>query len=343
MDKIVDVIINEAVIHVLDNNADEPVLNEFKLELNESIYKFILSHIYKIFKDDNLKYAFFNSKEGNIIRDLSQEYLNGYDDLLSVSKEFSNQLFTLMKSNIAIPSCDLLVVSISTEYGPMIGIIKLDFIKHYTHKIDFVENKIGVNIAHIPTGLPVNKKVSKAAFIKPVRVEQEYDLLVLDKVSAKNNDEYGANYFVDNFLGCNLIDNDRDRTRAFIGAMETWTRSNLNGDAAKAEKIRTFVREQLKLNDQINVYDLAPVILPKEKEAQKDLIGFMQSQELEDVQVDKEYLEKKLRKVKIKISSDIDISITEEAYKDINKFQVVDNGDGSIHMIIKNIERYLEK
>lgn len=342
MDKIIEVTINEAVIHVLDSNADEPVLNEFKLELSENIYRFILSHIYKIFKDENLKYALFNSKENNIIRDLSQDYLNGMDELTMVSKQFSTELFELMKSNIAIPSCDLLVVSISTELGPMLGILKLDFIKHLTHKIDFVEDKIGVNIAPITTGLPVTKKVSKAAFIKPIRDGQAYNLLVLDKDYIKSSEEYGANYFIDNFLGCNIVENDRDKTKAFLGAMESWVRSNLNSDALAAERIRTFVKDQLKEHEVINIYELAPKLI-KEPEVRKDFIAYMQANELEQFEVDKQYLEKKLKKIKIKVNSDIEISITEDAYKDINQFQIVNNGDGSIGMFVKNIERYIEK
>jgi hypothetical protein len=69
----------------------------------------------------------------------------------------------------------------------------------------------------------------------------------------------------------------------------------------------------------------------------------MQARDLEKFEVDKEYLEKKLSKLKIKVGSDIDLSIANEAYKDINKFEIKDNGDGSINMIIKNIENYVER
>ena len=69
----------------------------------------------------------------------------------------------------------------------------------------------------------------------------------------------------------------------------------------------------------------------------------MQQNDLEEIKVDNEYLEKKLSKLKIKVSSDIELSITEEAYKDINKFEIRDNGNGSITIMIKNIENYVEK
>jgi hypothetical protein len=343
MDKIRDISISEAIIHVLDNSSDEPILNNYKMELNEDAYRFILSHLERVLKDDRLKYASFKAPDG-LVKEFSQEYLNGRVDVNTASREIAEFLFKLMKTGLSIPSCDLLVVSFSTEYGPMLGVLKIDYIKQYTHQIDLIDDNVGIRLAPITTGLPDKKKVQKAALIKPIRSGQEYDLLVLDKGNAKTNDEYGANYFVDNFLGCNLINNDRDKTRAFMDLSEIWIRSNLNINAVKAEKVRTTIRDILKNNDEISVYDLVDNLFSTyETLAKKSFIAYMQEYDLEEFSVDKEFIEKKLSKLKIKVSSDIDLNIAEEAYKDINKFEIRDNGDGSIHMIIKNIENYVEK
>lgn len=341
MDKIRDISILEAALHVLDNNADAPVLNNYKMDLGEEVYRFILSHIERVLKDDSLKYALFKSKD-TVVKTVSQEYLNGRMDLLPASKEIAEELFDIMTANTNISSCDLLIVSFSTEYGPMLGILKIDYIKQYTHKIDIANDNVAIKIQPIPTGLPATKKVQKAVFIKPLHTGQEYDLLILDKQAMKDTDEYGANYFLDTFLRCELKRNDRDKTRIFMDAVEVWTRSNCNNEAVRAEKIRSSVKEQLKENDVIKIYDLAAEIFPY-KETQKEFIAFMQARDLEEIEIDKEYLEKRLSKLKIKVSSDIDLNITEDAYKDINKFEIKDNGDGSIHMIIKNIENYVEK
>lgn len=341
MDKIRDISIIEAVLHVLDNNSDEPILNNYKIELNDDIYKFIFSHIERVLKDTDLKYALFKSKD-TAVKEASQDYLNGQINLIRASNDIAKRLFSLMKANSNIPSCDLFVVSFSTEYGPMIGILKVDYVKQYTHKIDVIDDTVGIKITPITTGLPATKKVEKAAFIKSIHDGQEYNLLVLDKRKVKDTDEYGANYFIDNFLGCMLINNDRDVTRAFMDTVENWTRSNLKEDAVKAETVRSFVKNELKDNDEINIYDFAKDILPF-KENQKDFIAYMQANSIETVKVDKEYLEKRLSKLKLKISSDIEINITEDAYKDINKFEIRNNEDGSITFMIKNVEAYAEK
>ncbi len=131
MEYIKEININEAVIHILDNNNEEPILNQFRLSLDEEIYKFILKHLDKCLKDENLQYAKF--KEESIVKNISQGYLNGQSDFIEVSKELAKQLFILMKGNESITSCDLMIVSISTEYGPMLVILKMDYVKNYIH------------------------------------------------------------------------------------------------------------------------------------------------------------------------------------------------------------------
>lgn len=129
-----DININEAIIHILDNNAVEPILNNYKLELEEDTYKFLYKHIEKCLNDEELKYAKF-SYERNVVKEIAQDYLNGTDsDFISISKELARQLFSIMKGNVNIPSCDLIITSIITDQGPMIAILKMDYVNNFTQK-----------------------------------------------------------------------------------------------------------------------------------------------------------------------------------------------------------------
>lgn len=337
--------INEAVIHVLDSNSDDPILNEFGLDLNEEIYGFLLKHIQKAFKDEELKYAVYN-QERNIVREISQEYLNGHSNLLEVSKELARQMFVLIKSKGNIPSCDLIVVSISTEFGPMLAILKMDYIKNYMHTIDFIDSKVGINIIPQFTGLPGSgQKIQKCAFIKPLRTENEFDLMVIDKQKkSKDSDEYGSNYFIENYLGCTIVDNDRDMTKNFLNTAENWTRNNLAENADKAEKIRTAVKKKLKEEDSIDIKEFSQEIFKDQEEIQENFIQFAKEQGVvENVNIDKEWVEKKLRRIRLKIDSDIDLYLNEDVYHDFERFEIKRNGDGSINIIVKHVRNYVEK
>jgi nucleoid-associated protein YejK len=345
MEYVNEININQAVIHVLDGNGEKPILNEYSLELDEDVYTFIYKHIEKCLKDDELKYSKFNA-ERNIVKEVVQDYLNGIDnDLINLSKELARQLFIVMKSNCNIPSADLIVSSITTDQGPMIAILKLDYVKNFTHKVQFKNEKIGVGLIHQDAGLPgKGQKIQKAAFIKPIREDETFNIMILDKQKSNREDEYGANYFINTFLGASIVTNERDMTRTFVKAVENWTRKNVTDDAGKAEEIRTTIKTKLKEEDTINIDDFSEELFRENPQAQEDFSNYIKQQGLnEEIAVDKAWVEKKLKRTRLNIDRQIDVYINEDVYHDKDKFEIVRNGDGTINILIKNVINYIEK
>lgn len=338
MEYIKEISLNEAVLHILDTNSEEPILNEFRLDLDEDTYRFLLRHAERCLRDEELKYALFN-EERNIVKEVSQEYLTGQCDIVGASKEIARQLFTLMKSNSNIPSCDLVVLSISTEFGPLLGIFKMDYIKNFTHSVDFIDEKIGIRILPEYSGLPSSSsKIQKCAFIKPISPGQEFNLMVIDK---QNKD---SNYFINNYLGCRLIDNERDMTRNLIKAVEDWTRANLGDNADKAETVRSTVKEKVKSQDTVSIEELSDSIFGERQLEKESFSEFISSKGVSDtVDVDREWAEKKLKRVRLKIDSDIDLYLGHEVYSDRSRFEIQRVGDGSINIVIKHVTNYIEK
>jgi len=341
MEYINEINLNEAIIHILDNNSDGPVLNKYSLELTEEVYIFIFKHIQRCLRDEELKYAKF-TEEKNIVKEIAYEYLNGENNLINVSQELAKQMFRLMRSKGSIPSCDLLTVGFTTEYGPFLGIFKMDYIKSYMHNVESINGEVGINIVPQHTGLPSSgAKIKKCAFIKGSAATNEYDLLVMDKHNKKISEEkeYGANYFIDNYLGCKIVINDRDNTKNFMRATEVFIQRYLNEDATKAEMLREQVREKLIDKENINIEDIANIMC----DYKESYLLHMTTNCENEFEVDKKYVEKKLKKIRLKVDRDIDISISQEAYSNQSKFEVIKNDDGSINMVIKNIQNYVEK
>ncbi|MCB2292874.1 nucleoid-associated protein [Clostridium algoriphilum] len=345
MEYIKEVNINEAIIHVLDNNADEPILNEYALDLDEEKYSFLLKHIQKCLKDEELKYGVFNA-EHNVVKDLSQEYLNGENNLLVVSKELAKQMFILMRTKGSIPSCDLVVVSFTTEFGPILGIFKMDYIKNYVHTIEFVDNKLGIDIISQITGLPgSSQRIQKCAFLKPIRDENNFDLMVIDKKSkSKDNEENGSDYFINDYLGSSIIDNERDVTKNFVKAAEKFTQNTFAENAEEAEAVRSTIKRRLRQEDNIDVKELSEEIFPENNDNKEKFVEFIAEQGIsENISLDKEWIDKKLKRVRLKIDKDIDLYVDEETYHDNSRFEIQRNGDGTINMVIKHVSNYVEK
>ena len=149
---------------------------------------------------------------------------------------------------------------------------------------------------------------------------------------------------MNSFLGCSIVANKRDMTKTFLKASEAWTRSNVSENAEQAEKIRTTIKSKLKEEDSINIEEVSKELFKDNSTQKQDFEIFMKGNGLEnEVSVDKAWVEKKLKRVRLKIDKDIDLYINEEAYHDDSKFEIQRNGDGSINMIIKHVINYIEK
>ena len=332
MEYINDINIKKAVIHILENDGTNPILNENLLELNEDTYKFLYKHIEKTLKDNRIKYARFVEKD-NELKDICYNILEYKISLLEGSKRIANQLYSIMRSNNTIPSCDLIIAEILTDIGPFIGILKIDFIENYGHKI---ENSI-ISIAQ-SQGLPKSgQKIQKAAFIRPKKFSREFDLLVLDKMKkVKGEEEYAINYFIHQFLGCNLVTNERDMTKNFIDYTEKWIMDNIK-DTTEALNIQKLVKDKLKNDSEIDIYEFVEEIgdVSNNKQA---LIEKFENSNLTEVKVDKDWVEKKFEKVVLNLDDKIKISMQEEDYADPNKFEIIKNGDNTINVVLKFIK-----
>lgn len=342
MEYINDININEAIIHVLDSNAEALVLNEYALELNEETYVFLYKHLEKCLKDDELKYAKFN--EGtNLVRDNVKPFLDGEEtNLIEISKKLARQLFAVMHMNENVPSADLLVASIITDQGPMIAIIKMDYVKNFTHEVNFIDEKIGIGIAGLPGS---GQKVQKAAFIKPSREGERYNIMLLDKRKAtRKDDEYSEDYFLKAFLGASTVVNERDYTREFMTASENFIRRSITDNAAESERVRTAIKDKLESDDAIDLEKFAEELFPREPVVKEAYLTDLRMKAIdEEIPVDKQYVDKKLKRVRLNIDKHIDLYIDKDTYKDKQKFVVKNNGDGSVDMIIKNVYNYIEK
>ena len=149
---------------------------------------------------------------------------------------------------------------------------------------------------------------------------------------------------MNSFLGCSIVANKRDMTKTFLKAAKTWTRSNITENADEAEKIRSTVKSKLREEDSINIQEISNELFKEDLTKKQDFEIFMKGNGLEEeVAVDKAWVEKKLKRIRVKIDKDIDLYINEDAYHDNSKFEIQRNGDGSINMIIKHVINYIEK
>lgn len=342
MRNIKNVEINRAIIHIMDTSLEEPILNEQELYLDDEIIDFINGHILKSTSDEEAKCAVFKEGDGEIKKHIESIITNN-DLFLEKSKEIALSFFNYMKGNCDIPSGDLIICLFDCELGKTLGVMKLDYNKTYIHNIDYIENKMIINIMPQMIGLPgKGQRLSKCSFVN--FSGGDYEILLLDRQSKKNGREDYETSFC-NWLSSLIIKDKRTITKDIINTSEKWIRENIKEDADKAERARNIITKAIKSEDVINIETVAHHAFENNEELKREYIDSIRDAGIEELEVpvDREWAENKLKRKKLKVDSDIEIYINSNAYEDNGRFEIKRNGDGTINIVIKHVRNYIER
>lgn len=135
-----EIIIHQAVLHVLDTTLDAPVLSGSCMELTAEKTAYLQYHIEKLMASDDIRQcrpqpdsAFKNELEHN-------------QDFIDLSCRIAGVIFDFMHAHTDIPSGDLAVVDFTRDGEPWLAILKLNYKNGYTH---YTENAGGIAINSI--------------------------------------------------------------------------------------------------------------------------------------------------------------------------------------------------
>lgn len=331
-------IVDKHIVHVLDKNNDLPVLNDSESQISPEIENFYIKLLRKIMRDDDLRKAKFLDYEKNELR-IASEHIIYDDDFVKSSQAIASMLFDSMATDSNMKSADLAVIKFVHDEQNCAAIIKLDYKKLFTHEIVFDNNTEKVIVDMVVNNIAISEspKISLAAIVIPNSVNDEYDLLVLDKDAEKIGEDSS---FVKDFLNAEKIKDETYFTKQFKKVSDGWITNAYTSDAVAQEGIRRVLYSNLKDEDTININEIADK-MGLDENKKESYIEILEERELqEEIPVDKEWVIKKMKSRSIKTSSGFTLRGRIEDFEDNMKFSVKKNSDGSFDLVLKNIEFY---
>lgn len=333
-------IIHKFIIHVLDKDNDTPILNDYEGRVSPEVDKFFQKVMNRVAKDDDLRKAAFKNYNDNLIKNCCEQIIYDEDTFLQNSKEIAAYLFEVMKINAEIESCDLAICLYTVKDEKYVGIVKLDYKRLYTHSIELLDEKFNIQMVSNEIGIPETGRQKQAAIVGANGINDEYHLKVLDKDAEKEGSE---SKFVSEFLHAEKIDDDKYKTKVFKNTAENWITNALSSDIKKAEDVRSMLNYTLKEKQEINVQDFVENNI-KDEELKESFKEHMEDKGLEEsFNIDKKWVEKKLKKRSIRTDNGFDIKGNLSDFEDPMKYSVRQNENGSIDIVIKNVNFYEEK
>jgi nucleoid-associated protein YejK len=341
---VIDIRIIKAVLHVLDQKANEPLLNEYEMEIDDELEAFIGKHIVRGVQDDDIRKAKFLGQK-NVIKEEVNVIVANENYFLEGTWNIARKLFKAMKTHGSISSTDLLICIYENEEQMNLAILKLDYNTSFIHNIETIDNKFKITIKKQDISLPgPNQKLQKSVFI-PFDFRDDYDMILLDNQVNSNSKEPIALFFLNDFLNAKTVNDSKSYTKTLKKETDTFINDKVKVGEEMPREAREQINRAIRVNEEINIEKLSNEVFANEPELKEEYINRLKESGIdkESFTVDKEWVGKRLNKIRLKVDDSIELTIPFDEYSDKDRFIIMEELDGTKSILIKRVWNYMEK
>ena len=329
-------IIKHVILHVLDKNSGNLIASQNELDLNQpNLHEYIEKLIEKFGNSDyKVGQLTDNDAIGAIVSD---------NDTRSFSEKatfLAEQLFDIISPSESIPAGDLLVVEFSEGEDDFFGILKLNFTPRYTHAVEYQDDKLINNLVLNQAVLPAaTQTVDEGVIINLMSgtyrlIEKRYLI-----------DGHRVNYFSEKFLQLSPENSTKDNIQVIKQAVKSVAGKFDLPEHEVLADTQNSIFETVQDDGEINTAAIAESVFNGNTSAQQAYQEIIDNKHLNtDISVpNTEKIEKKYRLQRFKLDSGIEISIPMDIYQDKNKVEFINKPDGTMSLVIKDIESVINK
>lgn len=328
--------ITKAILHILDTSLGIPVLSENLMSFNDEMREYTEKHIIKCYNDADLKKTKFINEEGLFIS-LIKEYLNT-DDFIKFTNLVSEIFFKLSAENPDIKTCDLLFVQANLFNKDYMIILKLNYKKGYIHFTKQEESTKNIIIEQ-PCSLPAaTQKIDEFIFVDLNSLE----IFVKEKKCQVYNEP--CYYISKHILDCNEEKPDKEKVKIITETTDKIIKEYYDDDMFMKSQVKNIIRENVEESLNINIDEISDKVF-KDNDAKQIYNEEIKMKGIKepDVKVNFNYANKIKTKQKLITDEGIEINIPYEILSNKDKVEFVTNHDGTISIILKNIDSIIDK
>ena len=334
-----EIIITNAIVHILETGIAMPILSEHVLERHEELNDLLRTHIYKVASCDDLKTCVFGNEEESEMFRLVKNF--NEDDLVGFSKEAAARLYEIMLANPAIPSADFCVVTFRNEEKSYLALLKMNYKDSFVHMTQNAgDGSNYISIIMQTATLPASgTKLSEAVIIDL----EDYTVRIVEKKYEVNG--VNTNYLSELYLKCYAKMSQRTRMKIVEKTVDQINHKYFEDNIEKQLESKAVIESQIREEGAITpavigerLYEEYPAVREEfeEKLGKYNMIR-------EEVRPQNETTVRKLHKQYLKTDTGIEINIPMDEYNNNDSVEFITNPDGTISIMIKNINRLMAK
>jgi len=326
--------VTNAIIHILDTNMDMPVLSNTLLGLSGEIRDFIKSHIYKTMTSDNCKNTMLEGEDNYCLNQI-KAYLRD-NNFISVTRNFSTQLFDFMKQNIDIPPADVIFATFNCEGESYFSILKMNYKSLFIHFVENTDKGTKNTIIKNHSILPSESQSLDEVII--IKLDDFSVKLIEKKYLINDKKEY---YLSQYFLKCKPELSPKAKLDIVTKTAEQINKKHYNDDVEKKMRFKKALYDNCEADGTVNVVRVIDEVFENNIKAKNEFRESIMKKGIDkkEFQIQNRNSFRKLERQTIKTDTGIEINIPLEQYEDRERLEFITNPDGTISILIKNVSK----
>ena len=334
--KMEEITIEKSILHILDPNVGTPVLSDRDLPPGE-YDDFFKKHMEKLFGDSEIKECVFENGE-NPVRESIESLTE--DNFIAVTQQLAARLFDIMASNADIPPADVLFTRITYKNNRLLGIIKFNYKEAYTHSLASIEGTTAATVIKY-RALYANEaqKVDECVFID---LSKQTIKMIEKKYEIDGQKEY---YLSNRFMKTQPARSYKEQYRLVEKSAEQVVKKFYSGDAMKQSEVKMAIRNNVDRNLEIDIDDLAKAAFHDSEDMQAQYKQELSQKGFQEkkIKINPQIYQELERNHKITTDNGIKMEIPSDLMKDKSKLEFFVNQDGTMSILIKNVNEVKSK
>ena len=326
-----EIIIHQAILHVLDTTLDAPVLSGGGMELTAEKTAYLQNHIEKLLASDEIRQcrplpdsAFRNELEHN-------------QDFIDLSCRIAGVLFDYMHAHTTIPGADLAVVDFTRDGAPWLGILKLNYKNGYTHYTESVDGAPVNSIIQQRACLPTQSgKVEEGALVNLT----DYSMRLLEK--KYDIDGHKEFYLSSVVFQYTQAEPEKKKLQAIQEAAAQAVKDAYEDEPHADAQVAMLIANRAADNDnQVSVEQVRQQLAEEYPLAAVPFDDYVEKSEvLEEAAAPVTVTPARIRRMEsrsIRTANGIEVKIPTELLNSDSELEFLHDPDGSVSLLIKNV------
>ncbi len=324
-----DIHIDQAILHVLDTNIDLPILSDVCLELTDDTKEFLLFRLDKFLSSDDFKCCAFTENSG-FPHTVQAEMGN----FVPLTQKLAQRLFELMKQNPSIPSADVIFLNAVIDGSTYLFFEKMNYRESYIHYFENADGRKSNSIIKQRTVLASPKgKCDEAALINL----DDWSIKLIEK--KYEIDDKKDFYLSAAFLECSSSISAKQKLTEITKAAKAINERYYDNDKEVETHVAEVLCDQAMEESEATVEDLCNHFYGDSHAVKQEFLEELKAKNIDvtDTVRVSPGAARRLEKQSLKTSTGVEIKIPVSQYNNMDSLEFINNPDGSISLLIKNV------